>query len=186
MGVIMSDEEQVETEEVQTEQEETTDRDVVSKEEYEAIRKAQAGSDKKVKELQSKLNEFQQMLEQKSQKEKTAEEQLQELKQQLAAKEQRELRYKKLTDAGMPELSKLFEFDTSKEDGLEEWINTMQELIDQKAKMLTDSEIKKRFSNSEPPKTGEGVSGKLSLEDIKNMSKEEFAKLDLNNIEIKE
>jgi len=180
----MEDKEQVETEEVQTDNETTEDRDVVSKEEYEAIRKAQAGSDKKVKELQSKLNDFQKMMEQKNQKEKTAEEQLHELKQQLAAKEQRELRYKKLTDAGVPELSKLFEFDVSDADGLDEWVDAAKELIESKAKALTDAEVKQRFQNKEKPKTGEQTQSKYKLEDFRNMSDEDFKKLDLNQIEI--
>jgi hypothetical protein len=171
----MADNEQVEPEEGQTDNEETTDRDVVSKEEYEAIKKAQAGSDKKVKELQSKLNDFQKKLEQKDVQEKTAEEQLQELKQQLAAKEQRELRYKKLTDAGLPELNKLFEFDASD-----------PELIENKAKALTDEEIKQRFSNKEKPKTGEAVKTKYTMEDFRTMSDEDFRKLNLNEIEIQE
>lgn len=181
----MADQEQVETNEVQTD-EETHTADVVSKDEYEAIKKAQAGSDKKVKELQSKLNEFQETLKQKSQMEKSAEEQLEELRQQLATKEQRELRYKKLTDAGIPELSKLFEFDTSKEDGLDEWITSMNELVEAKAKSLTDSEIKKRFSNSEKPGSGEGMKGKYTRADMRNMADEEFRALDLNKIEIEE
>jgi hypothetical protein len=129
----------------------------------EETRKAQAGSDKKVAELNKMLEEARR---EKQTVEKTVEERVAELQQQLQAKDLSELRYKKASEAGMPEVVKLWSIDTSTEDGLAQYIEALKGFIDEKKAKEVEAEIAKRFPKGNAPQAGRKADSELTYEDL--------------------
>ena len=139
----------------------------------EETRKAQAGSDKKVRELTDLLNKKK---EEEEKQKKTAEQKVEELRQQLAEKDMREMRIRKATEAGISQAADLFDIDVRSEDGVDSFIETLNGIIEAEAQKRTEAEVDKRFPKGKKPQGGKRAS-ELTYQDLLSMTDEEVQQL---------
>jgi hypothetical protein len=181
----MADEQRAVTEEERIEEvsdEVTEGKDqTVSREQFEQVKKAQAGSDKKVRELTQKLTELTEALNSKSEEaqkvEKTAKQEVEELRQQLRAKDIREMRLTKAAEAGYPEVSSLIDIDTSSEEGMAQYLDQLNEIITKRKTEDFKAHAKengRRVTGTEQPDNNLDYAklNRLSDEEVDNIPKD--------------
>ena len=127
----MSEEEQVQ----QETDEQVTATDTDTADQYQELSKKIEQIEERYKKEIAGLNrrnsELEKTLNKKTEVEKTAEQKIEEMQQQLRQKEIRELRITKAGEAGYPGMAKLFDFDTTSEDGIENFMGHLNTIVDE-------------------------------------------------------